>query len=89
MKNNYIVKKDALGRTLFCCPNCNRTLVTFYSEVQSVRTVIECECGEKVYFGEVYEELCIGCSDEKICHEECKHCVQFYERLEELEEEND
>lgn len=38
---------------------------------------------------EVYEELCVGCSDEKICHEECKHCVQFYERLEELEEEND
>lgn len=37
---------------------------------------------------EVYEELCVGCSDEKICHEECKHCVQFYERLEEKENEN-
>ncbi len=36
---------------------------------------------------EVYEELCVRCSDEKICHEECEHCVQFYERLEELEEE--
>lgn len=57
MKNNYVVKKDASGRTLFCCPNCNRTLVTFYSEVQSVRTVIECECGQKVYF--------IGDEDEK------------------------
>lgn len=37
---------------------------------------------------EVYEELCVGCSDEKLCHEECEHCVQFYERLEEKEEEN-
>lgn len=37
---------------------------------------------------EVYEEMCVGCSDEKICHEECDHCVQFYERLEEKEEEN-
>lgn len=36
---------------------------------------------------EVYEELCIGCSDEKICHEECEHCVQFYERLKEKENE--
>jgi hypothetical protein len=36
---------------------------------------------------EVYEELCVGCSDEKICHEECEHCVQFYERLEEKENE--
>lgn len=52
MKDNYVVKKDALGRTLFCCPKCGRTLITFYSEVQSVRTVIECECGEKVYFSE-------------------------------------
>ena len=49
MKNNYIVKKDALGRTLFCCPNCNRTLITFYSEVQSVQTVIECECGNTLW----------------------------------------
>lgn len=55
MKSNYVVKKDSLGRTIFCCPNCNRTLITFYNEVQSVRTVIECECGEKVYFGEEKE----------------------------------
>ena len=34
---------------------------------------------------EVYEEFCVGCSDEKLCHEECEHCVQFYERLEEKE----
>lgn len=56
MKSNYVVKKDALGRTIFCCPNCDRTLITFYSEVQSVRTVIECECGEKVYFDEEEDE---------------------------------
>ena len=37
---------------------------------------------------EVYEELCVGCSDEKMCHEECEHCVQFYERLEEKENED-
>lgn len=36
---------------------------------------------------EVYEEMCVGCCDEKLCHEDCSHCVQFYERLEELEEE--
>lgn len=36
---------------------------------------------------EVYEELCVGCSDEKICHEECEYCVQFEERLEEKENE--
>lgn len=36
---------------------------------------------------EVYEEMCVGCSDEKICHEECEHCVQFYERLKEKENE--
>lgn len=36
---------------------------------------------------EVYEEMCVGCSDEKICHEECEHCVQFHERLEEKESE--
>lgn len=52
MRSNYVVKQDALGRTLFCCPTCGSVLVTFYSEVQSVRTVINCKCGEKVYFGD-------------------------------------
>lgn len=56
------------------------------------------KCGQKIDWSnvkqkprdleaEVYEELCVGCSDEKICHEECDHCVQFYERLEEKENE--
>lgn len=57
MKNNYVVKKDALGRTLFCCPKCGSVLVTFYNEVQSVRTIINCKCGEKVYFGEEKDDL--------------------------------
>lgn len=35
---------------------------------------------------EVYEEMCVGCCDEKLCHDDCTYCVQFYERLEELEE---
>lgn len=52
MKNNYIVKKDALGRTLFCCPKCGSVLVTFYKEIQSVRANFICKCGEKVYLGE-------------------------------------
>lgn len=57
MKTNYIIKTDKLGRTIFCCPNCNRTLITFYSEVETIRASTDCKCGQKVYF--------IGDEDEK------------------------
>ena len=57
MGTNYIIKKDKQGRTIFCCPNCGRTLITFYNEVETIRAETNCECGQKIYFkGEADEE---------------------------------
>lgn len=33
----------------------------------------------------VYAKLCVGCPDEKKCHEECVHCTAFYEAFVEAE----
>lgn len=52
MKNNYVIKKDALGRTLFCCPKCEKPLIIFYKNTEPIKATSICECGEKVYFGE-------------------------------------
>lgn len=53
---------------------------------QNCSRKIELEQNPRDLEQEVYEEMCVGCCDEKLCHEDCTYCVQFYERLEELEE---
>lgn len=58
METNYIIKKDKDGRKIFCCPNCGKTLITFYSGVKIIRASTNCDCGQKVYF--------IGDEDERI-----------------------
>lgn len=32
---------------------------------------------------EVYQRLCVGCPRERICHEECSHCDEYEEALNE------
>ena len=36
----------------------------------------------------VYARLCVGCPDEKKCHEECVHCEAFYDAFVEVEHNN-
>lgn len=30
-------------------------------------------------YEEVYEQICVGCIDEKKCHDECILCGRFYD----------
>lgn len=38
---------------------------------------------------ELYEKICWGCESERKCHIECEHCDYYYEKLEELEQEQE
>lgn len=43
------LSNDKQGRTVWKCPKCNHTLVTFYSEVETIRNIDECKyCGQKL-----------------------------------------
>lgn len=45
----YKIKTDKDGRMIFVCPNCNNTLVKFWSEVETIRCIPYCEnCGQKL-----------------------------------------
>lgn len=32
-------------------------------------------------YDEVYEQICVGCIDEKKCHDECTQCDELLEAL--------
>ena len=34
-----------------------------------------------------YIIMCVGCEDEKRCHDNCENCDEYYEELDELEKE--
>ena len=33
----------------------------------------------------IYQRICKGCPNERMCHEECEQCEKYYEMLEEAE----
>ena len=43
------IKTDKDGRTIWTCPNCGRTLVKFYSDVETINPHNYCwDCGQRL-----------------------------------------
>lgn len=43
------VKTDKDGRTIWCCPKCNKILVKFWSDVETIRPINYClNCGQRL-----------------------------------------
>ena len=43
------IKIDKDGRTIWCCPKCNRILVKFWSDVETISPHDYCwECGQRL-----------------------------------------
>ena len=43
------IKIDKDGRTIWCCPQCSRTLIKFYSDVETINPHNYCwDCGQRL-----------------------------------------